>query len=75
VSYKLTDNFSIKKAYEWINRDEMLDRFYLDRFGERTLHGVLETIGANREEIISYIRDKFSTSLIFIPSYDISTFT
>jgi transposase len=27
VSYKLTDNFSIKKAHEWINRGEVLDIF------------------------------------------------
>ena len=25
VSYKLTDNFSIKKAHQWINRDEVLE--------------------------------------------------
>jgi transposase len=24
VSYKLTDNFSIKKAHEWINREKFL---------------------------------------------------
>ena len=27
VSYKLTDNFSINKANDWINRDEVLDTF------------------------------------------------
>lgn len=58
VSYKLTDNFSIKKAHQWINRDEVLDFFNLDTFSERTLYRVLEKIGTNREEIISDIQDQ-----------------
>jgi transposase len=58
VSYKLTDNFSIKKAHEWINRDEVLDIFNLKEFSERTLYRVLETLGNNRETIISDIQDK-----------------
>ncbi|MCM1986348.1 IS1634 family transposase [Methanococcoides seepicolus] len=57
VSYKLTDNFSIKKAHEWINREEVLELFDLDTFSERTLYRVLENIGSNREEIISDIQD------------------
>ncbi len=64
VSYKLTDNFSIKKAHEWINRDEVLDLFDLDTFSERTLYRVLETIGANKEEIISYIQIAYSKGMI-----------
>ena len=58
VSYKLTDNFSIKKAHEWINRDEVLDIFNLKEFSERTLYRVLETLGNNREMIISDIQDR-----------------
>ncbi|RQD92312.1 IS1634 family transposase, partial [Methanosalsum natronophilum] len=62
VSYKLTDNFSIKRAHQWINRDEVLDIFGLESFSERTLYRVLETIGNNRIEIISDIQDRiFST--------------
>ncbi len=57
VSYKLSDNFSIKRAHEWINRDEVLEVFDLQSFSERTLYRVLETIGDNREEIISDIQD------------------
>ncbi|WP_177165244.1 hypothetical protein [Methanococcoides vulcani] len=64
MSYKLTDNFSIKKAHEWINRDEVLDLFDLDTFSERTLYRVLETIGANKEEIISYIQIAYSKGMI-----------
>jgi len=57
VSYKLTDNFSISKASEWINREEVLEIFELKGFEERTLFRVLETIGENWEEIIANIQD------------------
>ena len=57
ISYKLTDNFSIKRAHEWINHDEVLEIFDFEPFGERTLYRILETIGANKEEIISDIQD------------------
>ena len=58
LSYKLTENFSISKASEWINRDEVLETFNLEKFEERTLFRTLETIGKNREEIISDIQDR-----------------
>jgi transposase len=57
ISYKLNENFSIKRAHEWINREEVLEIFDLEAFGERTLYRTLETIGENREEIISDIQD------------------
>ena len=57
LSYKLNDNFSIKRAHEWINRQEVLEIFELKPFGERTLYRILETIGANKEEIFSDIQD------------------
>ena len=57
ISYKLSENFSIKQAHEWINREEVLEIFDLGSFGERTLYRILETIGANKEEIISDIQD------------------
>jgi transposase len=57
ISYKLTDNFSVSKASEWINREEVLELFELDGFQERTLFRVLEIIGENREEIIADIQD------------------
>jgi transposase len=57
ISYKLTDNFSIKRSHEWINRPEVLAEFNLPSFSERTLYRVLETIGSNRNEIISDIQD------------------
>ena len=57
ISYKMSENFSIKQAHEWINREEVLEIFDLEPFGERTLYRILETIGANKEEIISDIQD------------------
>ena len=62
ISYKLTDNFSIKRSHDWINRLEVLDEFSLPSFSERTLYRVLEILGANRAEIISDIQDVFSRS-------------
>jgi transposase len=58
LSYKLTDNLSISKGSEWINRSEVLETFDLKKFEERTLFRTLETIGQNREEIISDIQDR-----------------
>jgi transposase len=36
ISYKLTDNFSIKKSHDWINRPEVLAEFSLPNFSERS---------------------------------------
>ncbi len=58
LSYKLTENLSISKASEWINRGEVLETFNLKTFEERALFRTLETIGKNREEIISDIQDR-----------------
>ncbi len=58
LSYKLTENFSISKASEWINRSEVLETFDLGKFEERTLFRALENIGKNREEIIADIQDR-----------------
>ncbi|MDG6218917.1 MAG: IS1634 family transposase, partial [Candidatus Thermoplasmatota archaeon] len=57
ISYKLTDNFSIKRSHDWINRPEVRAEFTLPSFSERTLYRVLETLGTNRDEIISDIQD------------------
>ena len=57
LSYKLTENFSICKASEWINRNEVLETLDLEIFEERTLFRTLENIGKNREEIIANIQD------------------
>jgi len=57
VSYKLTENQSISKAYDWISRKEVLDVFDLNKFKERTLYRAPEILGENREEIMSDIQD------------------
>lgn len=57
VSYKLTDNFSISRASEWINKKEVLNIFQLKEFVEKTLFRVLGIIGKNREEIIADMQD------------------
>jgi len=57
VSYKLTENQSVTKAADWINRQEVLNTFGLETFEQRTLYRVLETLGENREEIIADIQD------------------
>ena len=65
VSYKLTDNFSIHKASDWINRNEVLDTFGLEQFDQRTLYRLLETIGQNKEEIIADIQDRLFENFDF----------
>src|SRR3989338_7262263 len=57
VSYKLTENLSISKACEWINRKEVLSRYHLKPFEERTLFRALEIVGKNSEEIIFDIQN------------------
>ena len=57
VSYKLTDNFSICRGSEWINRKEILTIFHLKEFEERTLFRVLEILGTNKDEILANMQD------------------
>jgi len=57
LSYKLTENQSVTKGADWINRGEVLDTFCLEPFEQRTLYRVLEIIGENREEIIADVQD------------------
>jgi len=52
ITYRLTENQSICRASEWINRPDVLEQFNLSAFEERTLFRALEVIGDNYEEII-----------------------
>ena len=62
LSYKLTENFSIKEAGKWLNQKEILDILHLESFHERVLYRTLELLGRNKEEILSDILDSlFST--------------
>ncbi len=45
MSYKLTDNFSIKEAGKWLNQEEILDILNLERFHERVLYRTLKSWG------------------------------
>jgi transposase len=57
LSYKLTENQSITKGADWVNREEVLSTFDLESFEQRTLYRTLEVIGENREEIIADVQD------------------
>lgn len=57
VSYKLTENLSISKASNWMNKKELLNNFNLKEFHEKTLYRTLEIIGENKEKILSDIQD------------------
>jgi len=52
IAYRLSENQSVTRASQWINRPDVLDEFNLDSFEERTLFRALELIGGNYEEII-----------------------
>jgi transposase len=66
LSYKLTENFSIKEAGKWLNQTEILDVLNLEPFHERVLYRTLELLGRNREEILSDILD----SLFFVYDFE-----
>jgi transposase len=55
VSYKLTENFSIKEAGKWLNQEEILEILNLESFHEKVLYRTLETLGRNKEKILSDI--------------------
>ena len=55
VSYKLTENFSIKEAGKWLNQEEILELLNLESFHEKVLYRTLETQGRNKEKILSDI--------------------
>lgn len=65
LSYKLTENRSISKASDWINRQEVLNIFGLKSFNQRTLYRTLETIGEHHEEIMAEIQDAIFESYNF----------
>jgi transposase len=57
VSYKLTENFSIKEASKWLNQKEILKILNLKSFHEKVLYRTLEILGRNKEIILSEILD------------------
>jgi transposase len=57
VSYKFTENFSIKEAGKWLNHKEILETLNLENFHEKVLYRTLEILGRNKERILSEILD------------------
>ena len=65
VSYKLTENFSIKEAGKWLNQDEILEILNLESFHEKVLYRTLETLGRNKEKILSDILGSLFSVYVF----------
>lgn len=65
ISYKLTENFSIKHFHSWIMQPEMRDYYSLDAFNERTTYRLLETLGENFDYLISGIQDRLFSRYTF----------
>ena len=71
VSYRLTENQSICRGSEWINRPDVLQQFKLSAFEERTLFRALEVIGDNYEEIIHLLQQSIFSQYEF-PHTDVN---
>jgi len=52
ISYKLSENLSLTRGSDWINRVEVLEEFGLESFEQKTLYRAVETIGENYQEVI-----------------------
>ncbi len=57
ISYKLSENLSLTRGSDWINRLEVLQEFGLESFEQKTLYRAIETIGKNYQEIILDLQD------------------
>lgn len=71
LTYKLTENQSISRASDWINRPAVLNQFSLKQFEERTLFRVLEILGDNYEEVIHLVQKQLFSRYVF-PHTDIN---
>lgn len=71
ITYRLTENGSICRASEWINRPDVLKQFNLRAFEERTLFRALELVGDNYEEIILLLQKHLFSQYEF-PHTDIN---
>jgi len=57
ISYKLSENVSLTRGSDWINRKDVLEEFGLKSFEQKTLYRVIETVGANYSEVILDLQD------------------
>ena len=65
ISYKLTENLSLTKASDWINRADVLEEFDLKSFEQKTLYRAIEIIGENYQTVILDILDILFTKYDF----------
>jgi transposase len=66
ITYRLTENQSMSRASDWINRLDFLKYFKLEAFEERTLFRALEIIGNNYEEIIYLLQNNLFSLYNFL---------
>ena len=57
ITYKLSENLSLTRGSDWINRFEILEEFGLKSFEQKTLYRAIETLGKNYHEIILDLQD------------------
>ena len=65
ISYKLSENLSLTRGSDWINRTEVLEEFGLKSFEQKTLYRAIETIGKNYQEIILDLQDELFSQYDF----------
>jgi len=58
ISYKLSENLSLTRGSDWINRTEVLEEFGLESFEQKTLYRAIETVGENYQEVILDLQDR-----------------
>jgi len=71
ITYRLTENESICRGSDWINRQYVLKEFNLTKFEERTLFRALEVVGDNYEEIILLVQKSIFSQYEF-PHTDVN---
>jgi transposase len=57
LAYKLGDNFSVLRAGEWLNREEVREHYELEEFNVKTLYRTVEILGRYRERIVQELQD------------------
>ena len=58
AAYKLSDNFSIKRAHSWLMQPETREYYNLPSFTGKTLYRLLEMLGQNSAFIISGLQER-----------------
>ena len=70
LAYKLGDNFSVLRAGEWLNREEVREHYELREVKVKTLYRAVETHGRNRERIVRELQDRV-LKLLNVPKTDV----